>query len=404
MTSLNEKSGSWSWMALLVLLLLLVAIPLLRKKKEGSHKALSQVAFQIPQWKETSLQEDPYYVEEVIDPQAPYSMAHVASMSELADGTLAALWYGGSRELASDVALYFATKAPGDSSWSKLKVVMTREQAAQELHTYVKGLGNALLFGEREGALHLLYVTVSFGQWSGSRVNMTSSSDGGQHWKKSTPLYLSPFFNLATLVKNTPLPLLGGGWAIPIYQEFLGKFPEILWLFPSTNDSYEIRKSRIAGGCSFFQPSLCALTEKKALCFCRDYRSARKIWCTETLDTGKTWAPAHPIDLPNYDSAVAALALDERTILLAFNDGDHQARNQLSLALSKDEGHSWIRLATIAQEPQGDFCYPYFFRSHDGLIHLLYSWQRRNIHHISLNKAWIDHQLMLSSPPLQVQY
>lgn len=332
--------------------------------------------------------EEALYLDEVVDPEGTYAMAHVASMTELADGTLAATWYAGSAELAPDVNIYFSTKSPTESGWSKPQVIMTCTQAAHELDRYVKGLGNALLFAGEDGILHLIYITVTFGKWSGSNLNITSSSDGGCTWKKSKPLFLSPFFNFSTLVKNAPVPLVGGGWVVPIYQEFLGKFPELLWLYPTQDGSWLVRKNRIAGGCSFFQPALTALTEKEAVSFCRDYRSAEKIWRTETRDTGKTWTPPEPTSLPNHDSGVASVRLESGALLIAFNDGG-PARDQLRLALSNDQGHTWHRIATIAEEPKGDFCYPYFFRSHDGLIHLLYSWQRHHIHHVVFNEAWV---------------
>ena len=74
---------------------------------------------------------------------------------------------------------------------------------------------------------------------------------------------------------------------------------------------------------------------------------------------------------------------------MAFNDTSTSARNILRLAISSDQGKTWKRIATIAEEPKGDFSYPYFFESHDGMIHLLYSWQRRHIRHVTFNEAWV---------------
>ena len=330
----------------------------------------------------------PFYREEVIDSDATYPMAHVASMAELPDGRLMATWYAGSGEVQPDVKIYSATQKKGESSWSLPRVIMTREQASHEVQRYIKALGNALIFAEADGTLRLLYVTISMGKWSGSMLNLTTSRDAGKTWGKSRHLSLSPFFNLSELVKNAPVPLVGGGWAIPIYQEFLGKFPEVLWLRPDKNNSFVATKSRIAGGCSFFQPSLTALSETTAVVFCRDYLTSGKIWRTQTRDTGASWSSPKPTALPNHDSGVASLRLANGWLLLAFNDSE-TSRDTLRLALSKDEGKTWARIATIAEEPHGDFSYPYFLQTNDESIHLLYSWKRRHIHHVVFNEEWV---------------
>ncbi len=382
-----EKSKPWIWILLIFLLFFVAVIPFLKNKKNLSVFA----GFEVPPTAVPGVEEQPLYRDEVVDPEGVYLMAHVASMTELPDGTLAAAWYGGSREIFPDVKIYFATQQVGQSGWSSPAVIMTKERAAHDLQRYIKTLGNALLFAAPDGTLQLLYVTISFGKWSGSNLNLTTSKDSGKTWEKSKRLFLSPFFNLSELVKNAPVSLVGGGWVIPIYQEFLGKFPELLWLRPDQEGSYAATKSRIAGGCSFFQPSLTALTGKTAIAFCRDYYAFEKIWSTQTDDGGMTWTPPKPTSLPNHDSGVASVRLSNGWLLLAFNDST-TARDTLRLALSKDEGQSWKRIATIIEEPQGYFCYPYFFKSHDGLVHLLYSWQRRHIHHVVFNEAWVTAQ------------
>ena len=54
----------------------------------------------------------PFFQEEFIDRDSPYPMAHVASIAELPNGRLAAVWYAGSREGAGDVAIFLSSRAP----------------------------------------------------------------------------------------------------------------------------------------------------------------------------------------------------------------------------------------------------------------------------------------------------
>ena len=172
----------------------------------------------------------PFFREELIDPDSPHPMAHVASIAELPNGRLAAAWYAGSREGAGDVAIFFSTRSPADSRWSPPRAIVTRESAARDLNRYIKKVGNSVVFADSAGKLWLIFVTVSIGGWSGSSLNLTTSADEGVTWTPSQRLTLGPFFNLSELVKNAPVALAGGGWAVPIYHELAGTFPEVLWL------------------------------------------------------------------------------------------------------------------------------------------------------------------------------
>jgi predicted neuraminidase len=390
----SKLSDLWKWQPLFIAVTLLLAGYLVFKNISSKE---SPPLFQLPQQRAASAAV-PFYREESVDPHSTYRMAHVASMTELPDGTLVATWYAGSGELAPDVAIYLSKKTPMASTWSEPQAIMTREQASHDLRCYIKGIGNGLVFSAADGVLHLLYVTVSLGKWSGSQLNLTSSHDGGKSWKRSRRLLLSPFFNLSELVKNTPTPLVDGGWVVPIYQEFLGKFPELLWLRPH-GDKGELlaTKSRIAGGCSFFQPSMTALNATSAVAVCRDYLTTGKIWRTQTADSGRSWSKAEPTNLPNHDAGICSILLSSGDLLMAFNDGNSSARNTLRLAVSHDTGKSWERIATIAEEAQGDFSYPYFFKTADGTLHLLYSSGRRHIEHLLFNEAWVRSKQKLVS-------
>ncbi|MFI0348287.1 MAG: exo-alpha-sialidase [Chthoniobacterales bacterium] len=371
---------------LIAIVIFLAGLPWLTQRRSEDDRSQE---FQIPKIA-SSLHEAPFYQEEILDADQKYPMAHVASLCELPDGTLAATWYAGSGEVQPDLQIYFTTKKISKRAWSAPRVIMTRAQAASDLQRYIKALGNALIFSDAQGTLHLLYVTISMGKWSGSMLNLTSSHDCGVTWSRSERLALSPFFNLSELVKNAPVPLVNGAWVIPMYQEFLGKFSELLWLTPH-NGRWSYSKSRITGGCSFFQPSMIVLGARRAVVFFRDYLTTGKIAMASTEDVGRFWSNSVLTTLPNHDAGISSLSLPNGWLLLAFNDST-VARDNLRLALSKDEGRSWQRIATIAEEPGGDFSYPYLMQTHDGIIHLLYSWKRKHIRHVVFNASWIAAQ------------
>jgi len=335
--------------------------------------------------------EAPIFREEVVDPESPHPMAHVASMCELGDGRLAAVWYAGSREGASDVAIYFSTRASREADWTPPRAIVSRESASRDLRRFVKKVGNAVVFTDEADTLWLVYVTVAVGGWSGSSLNVTLSHDAGATWTPSVRLTLSPFFNVAELVKNGPVTLSDGSWALPIYHEFIARMGEVLWLREGDRGIHAT-KSRITWGRSMYQPSLVPLDGARALAVLRAAGPARHVSLAQSLDGGHSWAGLPPTDLPNPDSGLDALRLTDGRLLLAFNDSS-AGRDNLRLAMSSDEGQTWRRVATLASEAGADFSYPFLLQTSDKLVHVVYSWQRRSIKHVVFNTGWVDARL-----------
>lgn len=329
------------------------------------------------------------YHEEFIDPAQTTPSAHVASICELPGGRLGAAWYGGTREGHPDVAIYFSVRSPGhEGRWSPPEAVVTPDSTARELRRYVKKIGNAVVFADAGGGLCLAYVSVAVGGWSGSSLNLKRSSDDGRTWTPARRLTLSPFFNVSELVKNKPVALAGGGWAVPIYHEVLGKFPELLWLGGEA-DGVSATKTRLFGGSTAFQPSVVPLAAGEAVALCRPAGGQRAVMLSRSADAGRTWSAPQSTGLPNPDAGVDALRLFDGRLLLAFNDSTKR-RDNLALAISKDNGHSWTRAVTVAAEPGGEFSYPFLLQSADGRVHLVYTWQRKGIRHLAFSPAWLD--------------
>ncbi|HVM47085.1 MAG TPA: exo-alpha-sialidase, partial [Candidatus Acidoferrum sp.] len=220
---MSRTGARWLLIAVAVALNVL---PLLRKADQASCPSLAPES---PAHAPLDAQ-SPFFTNELINPGSPRPMSHVASICELPDGRLAAAWYAGSREGATDVAICFAAQQPGASAWTRPRPLISPARASRDLHRAVRKVGNPVIFSDAAGNLSLLYVTITLGGWSGSSLNLTTSADAGLTWSPSRRLTLSPFFNLSELVRNRPLALSDGGTLVPIYHEFIGKFPELLWL------------------------------------------------------------------------------------------------------------------------------------------------------------------------------
>src|SRR5262249_13318614 len=145
----------------------------------------------------------------------------------------------------------------------------------------------------------------------------------------------------------------------------------------------------IQGGRSGYQPSLVPINDKSALAFERDFSPRQRISVARTDDAARTWSAARVLDLPNPDSGLSAFRLADGRIILVFNDSSTK-RDNLRLAVSRDDGQTWIRVATLAEEGGRGVAYPFIIQTHDGLIHIVYSWTISAIKHIVFNEAWLD--------------
>ena len=328
----------------------------------------------------------PVLIKETVNPDQGLPMVHVAALAETTDGISSAVWYGGTAECHPDVKIYFSQREPG-GEWTAPRVIMTREEAGRDLARPVKSIGNALLLPNADGSLRLLFVTIAMGKWSGSQLNSCLSKDGGLTWSRAERLTLSPFFNFSELVRNRAIPQTGGGWCVPIYQEFLGKFPELLWL-RERHGMLTYQKTRIAGGCSTFQPSLIPSGEEDAEVLTRDYTSARKIHFSSSRDGGMGWSPMTATELPNPDAGISGLRLSDGRLLVAFNDSAKD-RSNLTLAIAAKNGEGWKRVAVLENEPEASFSYPFLMRTSDGMIRMAYTRKGKAIALTSFNEAWL---------------
>jgi predicted neuraminidase len=318
----------------------------------------------------------------IVSSDSPPSV-HSATAIEISGGRIRAFWYGGSREGASDVAIYSAVFEPSSSSWGPQEIATTREATARDLGRYVKKLGNPVVARDSRGRLWLFYVSVSVGGWSGSAVNYRLSEDEGATFGPARRIVASPFLNLGTLVRGPAVPFEDGTLGLPVYHELLGKFGELLRLSP---DGELLDKTRLSKGRSSLQPAVVPLGRLEAVAFLRSSGfSPKRVLSVRTDDGGHSWSDLAPTELLNPDASVAALRISTGEVLIAFNDSEVD-RSNLKLAVSRDGGRSFTVLLTV-EAPGGDassreLAYPWLLESSDGAIHLLYSWNRDRIVHV----------------------
>lgn len=321
---------------------------------------------------------------------------HSVTAVEITDAVVRAFWYGGTREGALDVAIYSAQFDAAATVWSKPEMLVDRSTTQRGLHRYIRKLGNAVVYRPADKVLWLFYVSVSLGGWAGSSINLMISNDLGMSWQPTKRLVTSPFLNISTLVKGPAFGYQDGTVGLPVYHEFIGKFGELLRL---DRDGNLLDKIRLSHGRSSLQPVIIPIDDLRASAFMR-YAGEfpRRVLYFNSKDSGRNWSSPKKSALPNPNAAVSVIRLVGGDLLMAFNNSDN-GREDLTLAISKNHGRDWQVAVALEREVndrqsrQYEFSYPWLLQSADGTIHLLYTWNRKRIKHVQLNRAWLDQQI-----------
>ncbi len=310
---------------------------------------------------------------------------HGSSICTLPNGELVTIWYGGQREGAADVAIYLARRSPGPAgTWGAPEKLLGPEDVESDTGRNVRKLGNAVLFPDPEGRLWLVYVSVSVGGWSGSLLNVKRSDDGGRTWSTSQRLTLSPLLNFSTLVRTKPFFTRDGWIGLPVYHEFVAKYAQILWLEPGDEQpAGRFHLRRVPFGADLLQPAVVPVNEQRAVMLLRDGGDERTLHVAHSTDAGWSWTLPVPTELPNPDAGIDAIRLHDGRIVLAYNDV-REDRRRLRLAVSADEGETWVPGAVLEDAAEGEFSYPSLVQDAAGYVHVTYTWQRRRIKHVQL--------------------
>lgn len=329
-----------------------------------------------------------------VNPEGHTPSAHSCSTTILPNGDAMAVWFGGTREGAADVAIFTARYDGRLGEWSAPARVVDRVTARAELGRPVRKVGNAVIFADQAGTVWLMYVTVTVGGWSGSTLNVKTSRDAGRTWSGSERLTLNSFFNLSSLVRNKPVFADDGRIGLPIYHEMATTYAQMLWLTPGANGrlaDYAVRS--LVGTKGVIQPTVVPGSGGRAIMVLRDHGPRRRLHSAHSMDNGWTWTTPVGGTLPNPDAATDALRLRDGRLLLVYNHAT-SGRENLRLAVSADEGRSWIPGPMIEDETGREFSYPCLSEDGHGRIHLTYTWRRQRIKHVEFNGAWLRQALM----------
>lgn len=301
---------------------------------------------------------------------------HPACIAELANGDLYLAWYGGQGEYEGDTKVWSMRLRKGETNWQGPWIIAD---------TPNRGDGNPVVWQAPDGLVWLFWV-VRYGEtWSESRIMAKISKDGAQSWNTDA---FPVAYELGMMVRCKPVDMGGGEFLLPIYhetghdREIVGADTTSLFLRYDPTKNIFTETNRIASRIGNLQPSAVAITKDYLVSYSRrggGYENVKDgyIVRSESKDGGRTWSPGTETKIPNPNSAVDLLKLQNGHILLVYNE-DMNNRTPLTVAISTDNEQTWQYKKNLLAG-NDDYAYPYAIQTKDGKIHIVFTQEIRTV-------------------------
>lgn len=306
--------------------------------------------------------------------EVPFPSCHASTIEETPEGLVTA-WFGGTHEKHEDVGIWFSRHVDGD--WTKpVELANGIQNDTLRYPTW-----NPVLYYENDTLVLFFKVGPNCADWWGEVIY---STDNGLTW---TAPHRFPD-DIWGPIRNKPVLLEDGTLLCPSSTEYDG------WRvhMERTTDlgkTWERTPALNHGdSLSAIQPTILIHSggELQALCRTRENR----IYSTRSFDQGLSWTALEPTQLPNNNSGIDAVTLEDGRHLLVYNHVDRSVsddkRNKLHVAIS-DDGINWSAVTMLEDDPDNshEYSYPAVIQSSDGKVHITYTWRRELIKHVVLD-------------------
>jgi len=298
--------------------------------------------------------------------KADFESCHASTICELPGGRLMAAWFGGKYEGNNDVSIWHSVLANGN--WSKPVEIANGVQPDGSRYP----CWNPVLFRTLKGTLFLNYKVgpSPSGWWAEQKI----SWDDGKTWSASKRLpsgFLGP-------IKNKPVQFLDGEILYPSSLETTdGKWTIHLEKSDSVGKNWKMITVD-CGSYNVIQPTILLHDSGRIQLLCRSKEGV--IVETWSANFGDGWEKVQPTDLPNPNSGIDAVDLQNGKYLLVYNP-IKSGRNKLVLAESWD-GKNWKEVKVLEETAQGEYSYPAIIQGKDGSIYITYTYNRNKIKYV----------------------
>ncbi len=304
---------------------------------------------------------------------------HASTLAEIPDGIIAA-WFGGTEERHPDVCIYTSVNVNG--KWTKPVLTADGIEDGKRYPCW-----NPVLFRRDNGDVILYYkVGPDPRSWWGM---YKISTDQGKTWSAAKKIP----DNLLGPIKNKPVRLADGTILYPTSFETPQTWNSYMEVSDQNMQNWE-RINIDNGSYQTIQPTVLFYPGGSIQILCRSKnQSVIESW---SKDGGQSWSVMKASSLPNNNSGIDAVTLQDERQLLVFNPVT-KGRNILGVAVSKD-GQVWEAAVLLENDPdkQAEYSYPAVIRSEDGLVHITYTWNRKLVKHVVLNPEKITTKALVN--------
>lgn len=366
-----------------------------------------------------------------------YPQNHASNLLELATGDLLCAWFSGTQEGVSDISIYLSRLNKGSDLWTK-PVKLSEDPGRSEQ--------NPVLFEDADKKLWLLYTAQKSGNQDTAIVRYRTSLDHGYTWSKIEALFDEP----GTFIRQPITVLQNGDWLLPIFR-CATKAGE-KWIGDHDTSAVKISKDKGTTWSEYAIPDsvgcvhMCvnAVADGSLVALYRS-RWADHIYRSTSAD-GITWTVPEKNVLPNNNSSIQSIVLQDGAIALVFNNissaesTDRRAslydeieeeavadkernlpqdvpmdklgrkaiwgtpRAPMTIALSEDNGKTWPYIRNIQlgdgkcmsnnsrEKKNREFSYPSIKQTQNGKLHVTFTYFRQTIKYVQLDESWIKNK------------
>lgn len=331
--------------------------------------------------------------EHIFTPEKYFPQCHASTLLKLENGEILSSWFAGTRESHQDVAIWYSRRK--ENKWSNPVKVADEEDIP---------CWNPVLFSDEKGIIYLFYkVGENPRSW---HTKYITSDNGGNLWSQPEELIEGDIGGRGP-VKNKPIILSDGTWLAPASIEKYTHWDAFVDITRDEGKTWfksgviPLNHEKLKGK-GVIQPTLWESEPGKVHMLLRSTEGF--VYRSDSNDYGLTWNEAYATKLPNNNSGIDLIKLEDGNLVLVYNpiDVNWGARTPIVCSVSEDNGQTWgdyyildhtdnpmgknkneLSYQTIISAEKPEFSYPAII-SYKNHVFITYTWHRRTIAYCEL--------------------